>query len=56
MYGVGEQVDERYLLEVQKDILKLKRMVFSLKLQFNHLFPDSKEHLITDQEREQFTV
>ena len=50
MYGVGEQVDERYLKDVQEDILKLNRLLYSLKLQFNHLFPDSKEHEISDQE------
>ena len=54
MYGVGENVDERYLKEVQQDILALNKFIFRLKLQFNHLFPDSKEHEISDQERALF--
>lgn len=55
MYGVGEKIDERYMKDVQEDIMKLDRLLYTLKLQFNHLFPDSKEHEISNQERALFS-
>jgi hypothetical protein len=54
MYGVGDEVETQTLQSIEKDIDRLNKVVYDLKVQFKHLFPESLHHEISEDEKVKF--
>ena len=56
MYGVGAEVEKATLSSVSRDIELLNKEIYKQKKQFRRLFPESKHHEISREEKSKYEL